>query len=283
MLAVPGAEYDGHSGNQAYASLLVAKTGKALSSTVFVFTRGRCSDGGPYASGISLTLKSGATIDAHGAVSYQRTTIGSATTRLGVNVRGREQTMISARFGGGRATGTFRDRFTSRKLNCSSDPLPFTAFLDGTTQAPVHDATSTTGRYTGTALDHVATGKQKPGKRQFSLDLFLPWGVVTQLKFQWTLVCGKQSVREASTFGFLPVSNGSFTKTGRGVDSLAGGVRGRWSYLLGGRFVRAAGASIKRPYSFTGHFSYKVDYLHGKQRLSSCRQAADLTGNGPRG
>jgi hypothetical protein len=250
-----------------------------LSSALFVFKRGHCSDGAPYANGISLTVKRGAAIDAHGAVSYQQTARGSATTKLGVQVAGREQMTISARFAGGQATGTFSDRFSSRKLKCVSDPLPFTAYLDGTSGAPVYNAWATTGHYIGIATDRRVVGKRKPSKRPFTLQVFLPWGVVTQVKFQWNLVCGTHSLRESSTFGFLPISGGSrFQTVGRGVDSLSGGVRGRWKYLLSGRFARAG-----RTYSVRGRFSYTVDYVQGKQRLSSCAQTAELVGKGHRG
>jgi hypothetical protein len=279
VLAYPGAEYDGHRGNQGYASLLVARTVKSLSSALFVFKRGRCSDGGLYANGVSLTVKRGASIDAHGAVTYQQTASGSATTKLGIQVAGREQMTISARFAGGRATGTFIDRFSSRKLNCASEPLPFIAYLDGTPGAPVHNAWATTGRYVGVATDRRVAGKRKPSKRRFTLQVFLPWGVVTQVKFQWNLVCGTHSLRESSTFGFLPIAGGSrFQLVGHGVDALSGGVRGRWKYLLSGRFARAG----RHTYNVKGRFSYRVDYTQGKQRLSSCAQTAEFVGKGPR-
>ncbi len=282
VLAYGGAEYDGHSGTNEYSSLLVERTGSSVSSVIFVFKRGRCSDGGVYANGISLNLK-GAKIDSHGVLAYQRTSNGTATTKLGLKVPGQERMTISARFAGSRATGTFTDRFSSKKLNCASEALHFTAYLDGTPGAPVHNLAATTGKYVGLASDHRATGKRKPGQQSFQLQVFLPWGVVTQTKFQWHLVCGKRLLGEESTFGFMPIVGGSrFSMTGTGVDSLAGGVRGPWKYTLHGRFTRTGPRTGLGTYTVAGRFAYKVEYFQGKHKLSTCSQTVELAGKGPK-
>jgi hypothetical protein len=204
----------------------------------------------------------------------------SYATRAGRRLEGREQISLSARFAGASVSGTFRLRFKSRALRCSSGTVRFAAYLDGSPRAPLRAGGVETGRYVGTESDTYTILGRKPPRRSFALDVFLPWHVVTSMRLQWDLFCANRTFRTRSTFVFLPIRTAAdlyqtFRSGAHGIERLTRGIAAYWSYNLYGEFV----AGTRNRYSVEGQLAYNVAYYYGKRLISGCFQTANFIGN----
>ena len=157
------------------ASVLVAPDGAKLTAYVFSFARGRCSDGGSYASGLGGTIPGGSPLSAAGDVSYSRTYRSAYSfTRAHRRVSGTEVLSFALRFRSDDVSGVLRDRFRSASLHCHSGPVSFTAWRDGTARAPLYNDEIWSGRYIGT---------------ENRLNVWLPLGLITNMHFTWPVLC----------------------------------------------------------------------------------------------
>jgi hypothetical protein len=150
-LAAPraGERYDGRSATGQRMFLTVHANGSRLAGYAFI-VRTRCSDGRRRPQGLLHPGERRVPIDAAGAFAYRSAAQrGSYRTRSG-RVRGRFRLSFSGGFDapGDSVTGTIRATFRSRRFDCSSGPVAFTLYRDGTALAPWRDAVMATGLYT---------------------------------------------------------------------------------------------------------------------------------------
>lgn len=272
-LAVAGAQYDGHDGTLTYAELDVASTGTRLARFSFGFRRGRCSDGGRYDNGGGAgEIASGATIDASGHASYSRLFRRAFSfTRTGRRVTGRETISFVVTFAGDRATGTLHDAFSARRLKCSSGPVGFVVYRDGTAGAPLRTPAIDTGSYRGAA---------RGGSTPFSALVFLPWQVVSTFKLSWRGSCRTgAAVRGTPTFSMLPLRGERFGSSGSATQRFAHGLYGRSHYRLSGSFYHLAGDSF---YRVRASWRYSVRIYRAGSLVDTCSSSPPaLAGVGP--
>jgi hypothetical protein len=150
-LAAPraGERYDGKSATGQRIFLSVSDDGRRLDRYTFAVST-NCTDGQRRLQG---TIQKGETptpIDAAGSFSHQsRVRRGFYSTSSG-RVNGRFRTTFSGTFDatGDSVTGTIESTFESDGFDCSSGPVAFTIYRDGTPQAPFRDSVMATGLYT---------------------------------------------------------------------------------------------------------------------------------------
>jgi hypothetical protein len=144
----PGERYDGRSATGQRMYLSVRPDGGRLHRYAFI-VQTRCSDGKQRSQGLLHPGERPVRIDAAGHFAYRSAAQrGSHRTRSG-RVHGLLRLSFEGTFDGpgDSATGTIRATFRSRRLDCSSGPVAFTVFRDGTPGAPWRDAVMATGRY----------------------------------------------------------------------------------------------------------------------------------------
>jgi hypothetical protein len=272
--AVADGVYDGHTGTRTYIDFKVAKSGKRVTRFEFRFRHGRCSDGGPFMSGGGTVVHKGAVID--GAGSASRGFVAKHAfefTRRGRQVRGIERPGFTVHFRGDTATGTLRDRFSSRSLRCETKPISFTAYLDGTPKAPVHDGAVTTSRYRGYASDRTGShARHEP----LALYAVRPWRAVTYIEFGWHLRCPRgKPLKQTTSLGFLPlrIENGadSVAYQSRWRVNFKNHVQGRFSAGLQGQFSKEAS------YKFVGAWNFTEDFYRGRNYLGTCSADVSLS------
>jgi hypothetical protein len=142
-----GERYDGRSATGQRIYLSVHANGRRLSRYTFIVTT-RCSDGRRRP--LFHRDERRVPIDAAGQFGHRSAAPrGFYPTRSG-RVQGRFRISFSGRFDapGDSVTGTIRATFRSRRFDCSSGPVEFTAYRDGTAMAPWRDPLMATGLYT---------------------------------------------------------------------------------------------------------------------------------------
>jgi hypothetical protein len=140
----PGERYDGRSATGQRIYLSVRADGSRLERYTFVVAT-RCSDGRRRTQGLLHPGEQPVSIDAAGSFSHRSPAHRGGYGRL----RGRLRLSFSGTFdaAGDTATGTIEATFRSRRLDCSSGPVGFTAHRDGTAGAPWRDSLMATGTY----------------------------------------------------------------------------------------------------------------------------------------
>ena len=163
--AVPGQRYDGKSGTGDRIFLRATGGGARLSTYRFV-VRTRCGDGRPGWGALDQDGEGPARIAADGTFSYGTSRPSAYTLRGGKRVPGQSTFRLSGRFAprGYSVTGTLESRFRSRGLSCDSGSVPFTAYLDGSPEAPFRSRNVTTGEYSDLP-EHL---------KRFRFHVFLP-------------------------------------------------------------------------------------------------------------
>jgi hypothetical protein len=162
--------------------------------------------------------------DASGSHTFRRAFILGRGRR---RIHGHEAMSFHLRFSADQLTGSFRDRFRSARVRCSSGWVRFTAYRDGSAQAPLRSAHIDTAHYRGAAL---------------SLRVFLPQHLITRLRITWTWYCpGHDHVQRAS-FELLPIRGTRFHLGGRGHLPVKNGLHFRYHW-------RCQPASPARPTS----------------------------------
>jgi hypothetical protein len=255
-----GAQYDGRDRFHSYAVIGVSKDGYRLSAFDLGFVHGSCSNHDRYYSEFGDSIGHGAVIDAAGRVSYTSGFKSNATfiTARGKLVKGREEVSFTIRFSAGRLDGTLHDTFRSATLRCSSGPVAFAAYPAGSAQAPLHDATTGTGRYTGQASGNGGA---------FSLRMFLPLRWITSLRVGWEAFCRNgYTFRSTSTLYLLPVTGSRFSLHTAGlVRADRHGLYERFRVRLTGRFF-AQGAY----YAVAGTWEWSDGVYRSGRRLGAC-------------
>jgi hypothetical protein len=222
-----GARYDGRSSNWSYSATIFVASRLTGKSRFFVgFRQGRCSDGGAYNGFDFSRVRQGFTIKASGGAAFtRRYSRAFFFTRRGKRVWGSERFSVLMQFSGNTVSGVLTDTFRSRHLRCSSGPVSFTAWRDGTPQAPLNTSYASTGRY---------AGRSSYGD-SMAMNVFLPLGVITRLRitFKAGLSCtGGLSVRRPVTFTFTGISITGTSFSFHGHNTVSGGgwhYRQRWS------------------------------------------------------
>jgi hypothetical protein len=140
----PGERYDGRSGTGQRIYLSVRAGGSRLDRYTFI-VRTRCSDDRRRIQGLLHPNERPVAIDTAGAFSHRSPAYRGRYGRA----RGRFRLSFSGMFdaAGDTASGTIEATFRSRRLDCSSGPVPFTVHRDGTAGAPWRDPLMATGAY----------------------------------------------------------------------------------------------------------------------------------------
>lgn len=249
-----GARYDGRANNWNYAASVFPHRAPRKSQFAISFRQGRCSDGAAY-SGEDFPLKrQGFSISATGAgVFHGYYAHAFALDKHGRRAVGSERFTARLQFVGDTVVGVLTDVFTSRRLRCSSGPVSFAAWRDGTPQAPLNTSQGTTGRY---------RGRSAYGDRM-SMQVFMPLRMVTKLTvtFRAGAPCsGAIHATGANTFTFrdIPINGSSF------------GLRGHYSYVY-------RGVRYRERYSITANpvraptWNFVVTGWIGGRRIGTCR------------
>jgi hypothetical protein len=162
-----GERYDGRSATGQRIYLSVHANGSRLSRYTFIVET-RCSDGRRRPQGLFHLGERRVPIDAAGLFAYRSAAQrGFYPTRSG-RALGRFRLSFSGGFDapGDSVTGTIRATFRSRRFDCSSGPVGFTAYRDGTALAPWRDPLMATGLYVARGrgvtarLDALAPGRE---------------------------------------------------------------------------------------------------------------------------
>jgi hypothetical protein len=263
----PGERYDGRSATGQRIFLSVRADGSRLNHYTFI-VRTRCSDGRRRPQGLLDRGERPVRIDAEGRFAYRSAPQrGSYRTRSG-RVHGLLRLSFSGTFDGpgDSATGTIRATFRSRRFDCSSGPVAFTVFRDGTAGAPWRDPVMATGIY------------QARGRR-----------VSAQLR---TLAPGRVLLRGAIGYRARCSSGGSLRsgRLFRGYDISEGGrlsVPGRASFRIPqdrvsvrARFrltLRFSGDRV------TGAWTLRAVVSRGGRPIDTCRMRSAFAGSFLRG
>jgi hypothetical protein len=260
----PGERYDGRSATGQRVFLSVRADGQRLQRYTFV-VHTRCSDGRRRVQGLLSVGERPARIDAAGTFSYRSAAQrGSYGTRSG-RVPGRFMLAFSGTFDGpgDSATGTIRATFRARRLDCSSGPVAFTVFRDGTAGAPWRDPVMATGIYT-------ARGR----------------GVSARLR---TLAPGRELVRGTIAYR-VPCRGGGSLRSSRiyrGYVLSEGGrvsVRSRAAFSIRRDrvFVRARSRLTLRfsgGSSVSGVWRVRAVVFRGGRAIDTCRMRRSLAGS----
>lgn len=146
---LPGERYDGKSATGQRMFLTVSADGGRLDRYAFV-VRTNCTDGKRRLQGMLDRREAPTSIDGSGSFAHRSASErGFYSIRSG-RVNGRFQTSVSGSFDatGDSVTGTIESTFRSKRFDCSSGPVGFTIYRDGTPQAPFSDAVMSSGLYT---------------------------------------------------------------------------------------------------------------------------------------
>jgi hypothetical protein len=261
----PGERYDGKSGTGQRIFLTVSDDGGRLDRYTFAVNTS-CTDGERRLQGTIQKGETPAAIDAAGSFAHQsREQRGFYSTPSG-RVTGRFRTSFSGTFdaAGDSVTGTIESTFRSDRFDCSSGPVAYTIYRDGTAQAPFRDSVMATGLYT-------AAGK----------------GVEARLR---TLAPGREMVRGEISYR-APCRSGGSLRSGRiflnyllsenGRRSIPGvarfrirrdnvSVRVRFRLTL--RFFRTGGHKV------TGTWRVRAAVSRGGRQIDTCRLQRSFKG-----
>jgi hypothetical protein len=175
-----GARYDGFRVPGWRAEFTVSRNGSSVREYAIGFTEGHCSNGMRFTSGNVARIADGIAHDgqASGSRHFARAYILSPS---GKRIDGHETMSFNLQFAGDRLDGSFHDLFIASHLRCSSGWVPFTAYRDGTPQAPLIGKLVDTGVYRTTA--HIGFGDP------MTMHVYLPQQDVASMTVTWFLDC----------------------------------------------------------------------------------------------
>ena len=215
--------FDGRSHNGSYiATVLIAARPPQKSVFDIYFRQGSCSDGSHYSSEVVPLGRQGFTPSASGRASFSGYYAHAFTfDRRGKKIHGRERFRVTMTFSGTSVSGVVTDTFTGGGLRCHSGQVRFTAWRDGTPQAPFDASWGSTGHYAGKS-DYGDT---------IGMSAFLPLGLVRKLTvtFKSGVFCsaGLQFVRpETIVFHNLLINGTGFYFSGHDTYT-----RGSYRYV----------------------------------------------------
>jgi hypothetical protein len=260
----PGERYDGRSATGQRVYMSVRSDGSRLHRWTFVVST-PCTDGKTRIQGLLYPGERPVRIDAAGTFAY-RSAAQRGIHRTGSGpVRGRLRLSFSGTFDGpgDSATGTIRATFRGKRLDCSSGPVAFTVFRDGTAGAPWRDPVMATGIYT-------ARGR----------------GVSARLR---TLAPGRELVRGTIAYR-VPCRGGGSLRSSRiyrGYVLSEGGrvsVRARAAFSIRHDrvFVRARSRltlSFSGGSSVTGVWRVRAVVFRGGRAIDTCRMRRSFAGS----
>lgn len=257
--------YDGKSATGQRIYLTVSADATRVSRYGFV-VRTACTDGKRRAQVLTNARQTATTIDATGAFSHQsQLQRGFYPTSTGP-VEGRFRTTFSGTFdaAGDSVSGTIESTFRSSRFNCSSGPVAFTMYRDGTAQAPFSDAVMTTGLYS-------ASGK----------------GVTARMR---TLASGRVVLRADISYRAACRSGGNL-RSGRVFSNYLLSDGGRRSIRGRARFrIRKDGVSVSirfrltlrffesSGYRLAGSWNVRAKVSRGGRVIDTCRLQRSFKG-----
>jgi hypothetical protein len=260
-----GERYDGKSATGQRIFLSVSSNGARLARYSFS-VRTTCTDGKRRVQSLLHTGQAPTSIDAAGAFAHEsQVQRGFYSTRSG-RVDGRFKTTVSGTFdaAGDSVSGTIESTFRSSRFDCSSDPVSYTIYRDGTPQAPLSDAVMSTGLYN-------ARGKGVAAK----VDALAPGRTVLRAELNYRARCSSGgNLRSGRIF-----SNYLLSESGRRI--IAGRARFRIRkdnvtvrirFRLGFRFFQSAG------YKVAGSWSVRAKVFRRGQRIDACRMNKPFKG-----
>lgn len=248
-----------------YAELGVSTDGKQLSEFAFSFHSGKCSDGKPFTSEGGAKIDAAAPIGSTGDASYSRLFEHAwEPDRAGKRIAGHERFTFSATFDGTDVSGKLRDSFKASKLRCTSGPIKFVAYRDGTPQAPLSTPQVTSATYTGSTSN---------GADRIAAKTLVPWGLVTSATVTFKAGCtGGGTVGASLSLGSAPLQGDRFKIRGGGSSSFGHGFAGRTRYALTGNFFSDGVYRVKLKWSYTATI-----YLAGRE-VDRCSAAPTIYG-----
>ena len=185
-------------------------------------------------------------------------------------MRGRLRLRFSGTFNavGDTVTGEIRTWFRSPRLRCSSGPVAYTAYLDGSPGAPWRDAELATGLYTASAR----------GVR-VRLRTHAPARELLRATVSWRTRCRRGGRLDGtnSYFRFF-IPRASLTEPGRGTRRVGTGVTARERWRLELRFYVSGGV-----YRVDGSWTIRSIVRRGGTRLDTCRLNRSFSGSFQRG
>jgi hypothetical protein len=260
-----GERYDGKSATGQRIFLSVAGDGSRLEEYTFAVTT-TCTDGRRRRQGIIQRDEAATPIDSAGSFSHRsRVQRGFYTTRSG-RVNGRFRTTFSGTFDGpgDSVTGTIESTFKSKRFNCSSGPVAYTLYRDGTPQAPFQDGVMATGLYRASGKSVTAT-----------LRALAPGRELLRGEIRYRAKC----------------RSGGFLRSGRVFLNYILSDGGRRSIPGSGRFrIRRDRVSVKLRFRLTlrffeqngyrveGTWSARAKISRGRRQIDTCRMKRTFRG-----
>jgi len=259
-LVYAGAHYDGHRYQRWTVQLAVSKDGKRVAWFGIGFQHGHCSNGLSFGSDdIGGTVKHGGAIGSKGQVTGDFASDTTVTSRHGKAVKGRQESVFRVRFFGDRLNGTLTDSFRSQSLTCSSGPVHFSAYRDGTASAPLRNEHIDTARYHGPLL---------------TLRVFLPQAWISSLTIHWTAYCPAGQLKNYSVFSFLFIHGTRFGKAGHGRLPGPHGLYYRYHFRLAGTFTSMSYDALNKgtlfDYSVHATWSMIESLYRGGRIVGTC-------------
>ncbi len=260
--------YDGKSATGQRIFLTVSADATRLSRYGFT-VRSTCTDGRRRVQSLFDAQQSATTIDASGAFTHQsQSQRGFYPTSSG-RVDGRFRTTFSGTFdaAGDSVSGTIESTFRSSRFDCSSGPVAFTIYRDGTPQAPFSDTVMTSGLYSASGKGVTARVRTlAPGRALLRADI------------NYRARCRSGgNLRSGRVFSnYLLSDSGRRTIRGRARfrirrDGVSVSIRFRLSF----RFFESSG------YKVAGSWNVRAKVSRGGRVIDTCRLQRSFRGTAP--
>lgn len=237
----PGARYDGRSATGQRIYLTTKADGSALRRYFLVVG-----------------------IDAGGRFSYtSKAQRGRYRTARGL-VSGRLRLSFDGTFDatGESVTGTIRAAFRSPRLNCSSGPVSYTAYVDGSAGSPWRDGLMATGRYDA----------RGPGVA-LRLRALAPGRLLVRARIAWRARCsGGGRLGGTRIYSRFDLPGGRLSDSSRARRRVEPGITARERYRLQLSFDAGSGYRVR------GRFSVRAVVFRNGAPISRCRLNAPFTG-----
>ena len=260
-----GERYDGKSVTGQRIFLSVSEDAGRLERYTFAVNTD-CTDGKRRLQGVIHQGETPTRIDAAGSFSHESRVLDGFYATPSGPVEGRFRTRFSGTFdaAGDSVTGTIESTFRSDRFDCSSGPVAYTMYRDGTPQAPFRDSVMATGLYTAAGKGVTARFRTlAPGRELLRGEISYSarcrsGGSLRSGRIFLNYVLsenGRRSIRGSDTFGIRR-------------DNVS--VRVRFRLTL--RFFRSAGHRV------AGTWSVRAVIRRGGRQIDTCRLKRSFTG-----
>jgi hypothetical protein len=260
-----GERYDGKSATGQRIFLSVSPSAGRLARYSFS-VRTTCTDGKRRVQSLLHTGQAPTAIDAAGAFAHEsQVQRGFYSTPSG-RVDGRFKTTVSGTFdaAGDSVSGKIESTFRSSRFDCSSDPVSYTIYRDGTPQAPFSDAVMSTGIYN-------ARGKGIATK----INALAPGRTVLRAELNYRAGCTSGgNLRSGRVFlNYLLSESGRRSIAGRARFRIRkDNVTVRVRFRLGFRFFQSAG------YRVAGSWRVRAKVFRRGRQIDACRMNKPFKG-----